>query len=40
MVNNFEIAELEMIEAPSAARDFIEGFAIGLGIIAFFCGGC
>lgn len=36
----FDVIELDLIEAPSSARDFVEGFAVGLGIVAFFCGGC
>lgn len=36
----FEITEIEAIEAPSAARDFIEGVCVGLAIVSFLCGGC
>lgn len=31
---DLRIEELESIEAPDDARDFIEGVAIGLGIVA------
>lgn len=37
---NFEIEEIEEIECPSEARDFIEGVVVGLAIVSFFCGGC
>lgn len=33
---NFEIEELESIEAPGAAQDFVIGFGTGLGIVAAF----
>lgn len=36
----FSIEEVESIEAPGNARDFIEGVAVGLGIVSFLCGGC
>lgn len=39
-VMNFEIEEVDTIEAPGSARDFIEGVALGLGIVSFLCGGC
>lgn len=37
---SFEITEVETVEAPSAARDFIEGVCVGLAIVSFLCGGC
>lgn len=33
MSNTLMIEELEQIVAPSDAWDFVEGFAIGLGIV-------
>lgn len=37
---SFDIIELESVEAPGAARDFIEGVVVGLAIVSFLCGGC
>lgn len=37
---NFSIEEIETIEAPGSARDFIEGVTVGLAIVSFLCGGC
>jgi hypothetical protein len=34
MAGTLAMTELESIQAPSAAKDFIEGFAIGIGIVA------
>jgi hypothetical protein len=34
MAQTLAMTELESIQAPSAAKDFIEGFAIGIGIVA------
>jgi hypothetical protein len=34
MAHTLAMTELESIQAPSAAKDFIEGFAIGIGIVA------
>lgn len=28
-----DLVELETIDAPSDAKDFVEGFAIGLGVV-------
>jgi hypothetical protein len=39
-VDLFEIEEIEAVDAPGNARDFIEGVAIGLALVSFFCGGC
>jgi hypothetical protein len=40
IVMSFDISEVESIDAPSDARDFIEGVCVGLAIVSFFCGGC
>ncbi len=40
IVMSFDISEVESIDAPSDARDFIEGVVVGLAIVSFFCGGC
>lgn len=40
LVMSFDITEVESIEAPSDARDFIEGVVVGLAIVSFLCGGC
>jgi len=37
---DFEILEVESIDAPGNARDFIEGVTVGLAIVSFLCGGC
>lgn len=39
-VELYEIEEIEAVEAPSNARDFIEGVVVGLALVSFFCGGC
>ncbi len=38
--NIFEIQEVETIEAPSDAKDFVEGVVVGLALVSFLCGGC
>lgn len=34
------VTELEDIQAPSDAKDFVEGFAIGIGLVAAFAALC
>ena len=39
-MNMFEIQELDVVEAPSDARYFVEGVVVGLALVSFLCGGC
>ncbi len=40
MARTLTITELETIQAPSDAKDFVEGFAIGIGLVAAFAALC
>lgn len=39
-VLSFDITEIDSVEAPGNARDFIEGVVVGLALVSFLCGGC
>jgi hypothetical protein len=40
MAHTLAMTELETIQAPSDAKDFVEGFAIGIGLVAAFAALC
>lgn len=37
-LGNFEIVELESVQAPGSGRDFLEGVAVGIAIASLFLG--